>query len=267
MEASASVEDYLKTVWKLSSAPRTAPPVSLGAAAGSPVPPSELARALGVSAPSVSAMIRRLRSAGLLVAAPAGAPVELSADGERTALSVVRRHRLLETFLVEVLGLGWDEVHAEAEILEHALTPRVERAIADHLGQPVRDPHGDPIPPPPGGRGDAWHREEWGQPLAAAGGVGDFVVERVEDSDPAVLRHLADLDVVPGVRLHLDGIDEHGGPLWVRVCAPAGDSGRQPLGSGLVARVHGRGVPAGHRPADRVVAVDAADTVGAGGRG
>lgn len=246
MRASASVEDYLKTVWKLSSAPQA----GRTGAEPLPVPPSELARALGVSAPSVSAMVRRLRSGGLLLPAAPGTAVELTAEGVRTALGVVRRHRLLETFLVEVLGLGWDEVHAEAEILEHALTPRVERAIADRLGQPIRDPHGDPIPPSGDQDGPRGHREDWGQPLAAAGGSGDFVVDRVEDVDPTVLRHLADLGVVPGVRLHLDGVDEHGGPLWVRVCRGTGDpgpgSGRAPLGSGLTRRVHGTLVAAGH---------------------
>lgn len=283
MRASASVEDYLKTVWKLSSAPQPAGAGAARVGAGQrppgplPVPPSELARALRVSAPSVSAMVRRLRSAGLLLPAAPGTAVELTAEGAQTALGVVRRHRLLETFLVEVLGLGWDEVHAEAEILEHALTPRVERAIADRLGQPIRDPHGDPIPPPAAGRdGGGEHREEWGQPLAAAGGFGDFLVERVEDVDATVLRHLADLGVVPGVRLHLDGADEHGGPLWVRVCGGTGqapDSRRVPLGSGLVCRVHGSRVAPGHGAPQarvtetRVTAVRARETAGTRGRG
>jgi len=247
VEASASVEDYLKTVWRLSSPPD-------GGSDGR-VAPSELARALGVSAPSVSAMVRRLRSAGLLVDTPAGTLLELTPDGVRTALDVVRRHRLLETFLVQVLGLGWDEVHAEAEILEHALTPRVERAIAAHLGEPARDPHGDPIPPPsellapgvlaPGAVVRSDHREDWGQPLAAADADAVFDVERVEDVDPTVLRHLADLGIIPGTRLHLAGRDDHGGPLWVRVCSPGGESDRIPLGAGLVRRVHGRTAPAG----------------------
>lgn len=241
MEASASVEDYLKTVWRLSSPP--------AGGSGRAVTPSELARALGVSAPSVSAMARRLRSAGLLVDSPAGSPLELTAEGVRTALHVVRRHRLLETFLVRVLGLGWDEVHAEAEILEHALTPRVERAIAAHLGEPDRDPHGDPIPPETAtgtgplmvpDRAAGSYREDWGQPLAGAATDGDFVVERVEDVDASVLRHLADLGITPGTHLHLAGRDEHGGPLWVRICRAGGDSEPIPLGSGLVQRVHGR---------------------------
>jgi len=244
VEASASVEDYLKTVWRLSSPPD-------GGSDGR-VAPSELARALGVSAPSVSAMARRLRLAGLLVDTPAGTPLELTPDGARTALDVVRRHRLLETFLVQVLGLGWDEVHAEAEVLEHALTPRVERAIAAHLGEPARDPHGDPIPPPSdllapgvlaGAPAPAGHLEDWGQPLAAADPDAVFVVERVEDVDPTVLRHLSQLGITPGTRLHLAGRDDHGGPLWVRVCGPAGESKPIALGAGLVRRVHGRSTP------------------------
>lgn len=268
MRASASVEDYLKTVWKLSSAPHPSGPGGDQLPPGPlPVPPSELARALGVSAPSVSAMVRRLRSAGLLQQAAPGTAVELTAEGAQTALGVVRRHRLLETFLVQVLGLGWDEVHAEAEILEHALTPRVERAIADRLGQPIRDPHGDPIPPSSGDLRARGHREDWGQPLSAAGGFGDFLVERVEDVDATVLRHLADLGVVPGVRLHLDGVDEHGGPLWVRVCGVMADSTpdtrRVPLGSGLTRRVHGTRVADGHGvPGPRVPEV-----AGSRGRG
>ena len=108
-----------------------------------------LATRLGVGASTVSETVRRLADSGLVTHQPYGA-VELTADGERHALAVVRRHRLIETFLVEMLGYGWDEVHDEAEVLEHAVSDLFVERLAARLGHPTRDPHGDPIPGPDG---------------------------------------------------------------------------------------------------------------------
>ena len=132
MSSTRASEDFLKAMYGL-------------ATSGEPVTTGGLAHRLGVSSPSVSAMIRRLEGEQL-VERPEGAELRLTALGERAALRVVRRHRLLETFLAHALDLPWDAVHAEAELLEHALSDRLEECIDIALGRPTRDPHGDPIP-------------------------------------------------------------------------------------------------------------------------
>lgn len=129
--ASRSRENYLKALLQL----RT----------GQPVTVSALARHLRVSAPSVTNMLARLAEEQLVMLGPRGA-AELSADGERAALQVLRRHRLLETFLVRVLELDWSEVHEDAEELEHHVSERVLDALDRFMGHPTDDPHGHPIP-------------------------------------------------------------------------------------------------------------------------
>ncbi len=222
MEVTPSVEDYLKTIWKLTSR-------------GTRATPLLIATRRAVSGPSASIMLRRLVEAGLVVRGLAGA-VELTARGEEAALHVVRRHRLLETFLVQVCGLAWDEVDAEAEVLEHVLSSRLEARIDELLGHPTRDPHGDPIPRP----GAAQHAEDWADPLSDAAEGSCFLVERVSDRDPAALRHLASVGVRPGVLLHVGRREPFGGPLWVTaVDTPAA------LPPMLVELVHGRTVATG----------------------
>ena len=213
---SETVEDYLKTVFQLSSR-------------GGGVTTSALATRLGLTAPTVSAMLKRLEAAELVDRSPDNA-VELTEHGTQHAVSVVRRHRLLEMFLVAVLDMPWDEVHEEAEVLEHALSRRLEERIDVLLGHPTHDPHGDPIPPPSG-----VHVEDWASPLAAAPQGSTFLVERVSDRDSAALRHLAGLGIRPGAVLRDLEWAPFGGPLWVEV-----DGRRHPLGSGLVQVVHGR---------------------------
>ncbi len=210
------VEDYLKTVFGL-------------AGRSAHVTTSGLAAELGVAAPTVSAMLKRLEAGGL-VRRTGDHRVELTEHGTRHALGVVRRHRLLEVFLVQVLQVPWDEVHAEAEVLEHALSPRLEERIDALLGHPSRDPHGDPIPP---ARGE--HVEDWATPLAVAPAGSRFDVERVSDRDSEVLRHLASIGVRPGAVLLVREWGPFGGPLWVEI-----NGCRHALGSGLVAAVHGR---------------------------
>ena len=128
-----------------------------------------LATRLGVGASTVSETVRRLADSGLVTHQPYGA-VELTADGERHALAVVRRHRLIETFLVEVLGYGWDEVHDEAEVLEHAVSDLFVERIAAQLGHPRRDPHGDPIPGADGSLDDPGGQRAVGRRAGRVGG-------------------------------------------------------------------------------------------------
>lgn len=210
------VEDYLKTVFQLSTR-------------GSAVTTTAVAAHLGLAAPTVSAMLKRLEAADL-VGRTSSHQVELTEHGRRHALGIVRRHRLLEMFLTEVLDVPWDEVHDEAEVLEHAISARLEERIDTLLGSPTHDPHGDPIPPPSGE-----HVEDWASPLESASVGRSFLVERVSDRDSAALRHLAALGIGPGSVLKVVERAPFGGPLWVEV-----GGRRQPLGGGLVQVVHGR---------------------------
>jgi len=210
-------EDYLKAIFGLRSR-------------GEQVTIGHLATELKVSSPSVTGMVKRLE-AGKLVSRPDARSLRLTAKGEHEALRVVRRHRLLETFLFTVLDVPWEEVHDEAERLEHVLSDRLEERIDAHLGHPSHDPHGDPIPPRTGR-----HVERWGQRLDAAAPDSDFLVERVSDRDSAALRYLGELGVRPGARLRVEEQAPFGGPRWVRV-----DGGeRLPLGAALTRLVHGR---------------------------
>lgn len=214
-ELSPSMEDYLKALLHL-------------AAEGMAVTTTSLANRVDVAPPSASAMLRRLREAEL-VTGGAGHELELTDHGRRHALRVVRRHRLVETFLAEVLDVPWDEVHAEAERLEHALSPALEDRIATRLGEPTHDPHGDPIPPR-----DGEHDEAWPDPLDSAPAGARFVVERVSDRDSGVLRYLDELGIRPGTTLLVGERDPFGGPLWVEV-----DGRSRPLGLPLARLVHG----------------------------
>ena len=210
------VEDYLKTVFHLSTG-------------GHVATTSSLAGRLGLAAPTVSAMLKRLE-ASELVRRSSDHQVELTEHGRRHALGVVRRHRLLEMFLTEVLDVPWDEVHDEAEVLEHALSARLEERIDALLDHPTHDPHGDPIPPCFGE-----HVEDWASPLQSAAAGSSFRVERVSDRDSGALRHLAALGIGPGSVLQVLEWAPFGGPLWVGL-----DGRRHALGTGLVHVVHGR---------------------------
>src|SRR5262245_30247575 len=133
---SASVEDYTKAIYALEDRHGVASTTAL-------------AERLGVSAPAVSAMVKKLDGLGY-VQHVRYRGVRLTPEGRRVALEVLRHHRLLETYLVEELGVPWDRVHAEAEVLEHVLSEGLEARIAAKLGEPTHDPHGDPIPAPDG---------------------------------------------------------------------------------------------------------------------
>ncbi|MEH0110980.1 metal-dependent transcriptional regulator [Tersicoccus sp. MR15.9] len=183
--ASASVEDYVKAIhahteWH-----------------PAPITTTALAARLGVTSASASEMVRRLDERGLVVHRPYR-PVELTEAGRVLAVAMIRRHRLLETWLATELAYGWDEVHDEAERLEHAVSDRFIEAIAERLGDPDRDPHGDPIP-----------RRDGTVPVVEATPLADFDVDhpvrvrRVSDADPALLRQLADLGIGPDSALTL----------------------------------------------------------------
>ena len=190
---SASVEDYAKAIYVLEA--------RHGAAST-----NALAERLGVSAPAVSAMVKKLASLGYVEHARYHG-VNLTEDGRRVALEVLRHHRLLETYLVEELGVPWDRVHAEAEVLEHVLSEGLEARIAAKLGEPTHDPHGDPIPTLDG---IVVERPTVALATLAKGARGRFV--RVSDSDPVLLRELAERQISPGDRLEL--VSEH--PVTVR---------------------------------------------------
>jgi DtxR family Mn-dependent transcriptional regulator len=197
-EVSNAVQDYAKAIWSL--ARRDDESVSTSA----------LAERLEVSPASASAMVKRLESMGLVEREPYHG-VQLTAAGERVALEVLRHHRLLELYLSEALGMSWDRVHEEAEVLEHAISPALSDLIAAKLGNPTHDPHGDPIPTATGEIDEAPTRA-----LAdlAPGERGRFT--RVSDSNPAMLRYLSGRGIAPGDELELIGREPFGGPLTVR---------------------------------------------------
>jgi DtxR family Mn-dependent transcriptional regulator len=196
---SASVQDYAKAVY------------ALEVRRGAPVSTTDLAERLGVTSGSVSAMLRKLSEVGLLEHEPYHG-VRLTDDGRRVALEVLRHHRLLELFLAQELGMPWDRVHAEAEVLEHVLSEDLERLIAARLGDPVVDPHGDPIPT---AAFEIDERPTRSLDELSTGDTGRFV--RVSDSDPEMLRYLAEQGIALGDRLEVTGRQPFGGPVFVRV--------------------------------------------------
>jgi DtxR family Mn-dependent transcriptional regulator len=197
-DLTAAVQDYAKAIFTLES--------RHGAAST-----TELAALLEVRPASVSGMLRKLSALGL-VEHERYRGVRLTEHGRRVALEVIRHHRLVELFLVESLGMTWDEVHAEAEVLEHALSEELEELIAAKLGNPTVDPHGDPIP-----SRELTLAETPGQALVELepGDTATFV--RISDSDPAMLRFLGERAIVPGTHLELVDRQPFDGPLFVRV--------------------------------------------------
>ncbi len=167
-------------------------------------------------------MVRKLAELGL-VEHELYRGVRLTGEGRRVALEVLRRHRLIECFLANELGMAWDLVHAEAEKLEHVLSEDLERLIAARLGDPAVDPHGDPIPTT---RFEIDERATHSLDELAPGAVGRFV--RVSDSDPQMLRYLDEQGIALGERVEVTSREPFGGPLVVRV----GEHERS-LGEGL----------------------------------
>ena len=218
---SASAQDYAKAVY------------ALEAHEGAAVSTNDLAERLGVTPGSVSAMVRKLSEVGLVEHEPYHG-VRLTAQGRRVALEVLRHHRLIELFLSEELGMSWDRVHAEAEVLEHVLSEDLEQLIAARLGDPTVDPHGDPIPTVEFGIDEPATRSLDELPLGASGRL-----VRVSD-DPEMLRYLAGLGIALGDRLEVVGRQPFGGPVFVRV----GDR-EHPIGGALARamRIETEGAP------------------------
>jgi len=195
---SPAIQDYAKAIYALEQRERT------------PVSTTALADRLEVTAASASGMVRRLGELGLVSHVPyRGA--QLTAAGARVALEVLRHHRLLELYLARSLGVPWDRVHDEAEVLEHVLSEDLEALIADKLGHPTHDPHGDPIP-----TADLVVEERPTERLSdqQPGMAGRFV--RVSDSDPEMLRYLGERGIAPGDDFAVVDRQPFEGPLFVR---------------------------------------------------
>lgn len=212
---SAAVEDYLKMIYAFEERE------------DGEITTTRLAERLGVSASSVSGMVRKLCRLDLLQH-PKYGNITFTDSGRRVALGVVRRHRLIELYLVNELGYGWDEVHDEAEVLEHAVSDRMLARIAERLGDPRVDPHGDPIPTSDG-RLEPWNARRLSH--VPPGTRGEFV--RVDDVDPSMLRYLTSEGIRLGARLQLVEREPYGGSYLVRVDEPIGGEPRQ-LGPALV---------------------------------
>jgi DtxR family Mn-dependent transcriptional regulator len=194
----AAVEDYVKAVYMLEQREGSASTAALAAR-------------LEVTPAAVSGMLRKLAALGLVAHEPYRG-VRLTDRGRLVALEVVRHHRLLELFLVESLGMGWDEVHAEAEVLEHVLSEELEELIAAKLGHPTLDPHGDPIPNRELAVADVESRDLYQLEPGTHG-----MLVRVSDDDPEMLRFLTDRGITPGTRLEVIDRQPFEGPLTVRV--------------------------------------------------
>jgi DtxR family transcriptional regulator, Mn-dependent transcriptional regulator len=198
LSRSPAIEDYSKAIFSLQS--RSEEPVSTTA----------LAERLGITPGSVSAMLKKLDELGLTTHVPYRG-VRLTAEGRRLALEVIRHHRLLESYLAEALGMPWDRVHAEAEVLEHVLSEDLEELIAAKLGHPTVDPHGDPIP-----SADLELEERSTHSMESLQDGEEGVFVRVSDSDPEMLRYLAGCGISPGDRFAVRERQPFGGPLFVR---------------------------------------------------
>jgi DtxR family transcriptional regulator, Mn-dependent transcriptional regulator len=193
-------QDYLKAIYELSRSHQIAST-------------NDLADKLGISPASVTGMVQRLASSKPpLVNYRKHQGVTLTKPGERAALEVIRHHRLLETYLVESLGYGWDEVHVEAERLEHAISEEFESRIAELLGNPIRDPHGEPIP-----------TSDLKMPVDSSVTLNNLRPEqqarisRVNAEDPRFLRHAKGLGLVPGAKIKVISYSEYDQNLSVEI--------------------------------------------------
>lgn len=196
---SAAVEDYAKAIYLA------------GADGTRYVSTMKLAERLDVRPASVSGMVKKLVSLGLAEHQPYRG-VRLTDRGTLVALEVIRHHRLLELYLVESLGMSWDEVHAEAEVLEHFLSPQLESLIDAKLGSPTLDPHGDPIP-----TAKLKVAVEPTRSLYDCDAGERVTLVRVSDSDPEMLRFLSGIGIAPGAKLKLVERQPFEGPIYVRV--------------------------------------------------
>jgi DtxR family transcriptional regulator, Mn-dependent transcriptional regulator len=188
-QPSQAVQDYLKAIHRLGGDNEA-------------VLPMKIAELMGVKPPSVTGMLKRLAEAGWITYAP-GSGAVLTESGRAEARGVIRRHRLVELFLTRVLGLDWSEVDAEAEALEHAISPRLEAALAAHLGEPLEDPHGHPIPT---SSGELRHRDL--KRLSDFRAGDRVVIREVADDNPARLRRWSSLGLTPGAKVDILSFEE-----------------------------------------------------------
>jgi DtxR family Mn-dependent transcriptional regulator len=206
-----SVEDYLKSIYHLTSQ-------------GGFATTSDIAAMLEIAPPSVSGMMKRLSETGLIEHVPYRG-VQLTAQGRRAALQMIRRHRILEVYLTQQLGYDWGDVHDEAERLEHAVSEKLIDRMAGALGDPRYDPHGAPIPTAGG------EIEEAELIALADARVGaELALRQVGDEDPARLRYLAEQGLLPGTRLTVVDRQPFNGPTTVRIGAETRVVGRELAG-------------------------------------
>jgi len=195
-----SIQDYLKHIYELTET-------------GEPASTNDLAARLNIAPASVTGMLQKLaNSTPPLVLYKKHQGVTLTKNGEKAALEVIRHHRLLETFLVNTLGYSWDEVHNEADKLEHVISEDFEARMAAALGNPTRDPHGELIP-----TADLVMPADESRPLASLRTDETATVRRVADEDPALLRHLREIGVVPEVKIVVKNYSEFDGNLTIKV--------------------------------------------------
>jgi len=195
-----SIQDYLKHIYELNET-------------GGSASTNDLAARLNIAPASVTGMLQRLaNSKPPLVVYKKHQGVTLTKNGEKAALEVIRHHRLLESFLVTTLGYSWDEVHHEADKLEHVISEDFEARMAEALGNPTRDPHGELIP-----TADLTMPADESLPLASMRTDETATVRRVSDDDPALLRHLREIGVVPEVKITVKNYSEFDGNLTIKV--------------------------------------------------
>jgi len=204
------VEDYLSIIWKAQEWP------------GGSVSTNEIAATQAVTPSSVSANLKKLARDGLIEYEPYGR-IDLTTAGNEIAVAVVRRHRVLETYLVERLGFGWDQVHLEADVLEHAVSDLVVDRMHEVLGRPSHDPHGHPIP-----HADGSIEQRLGTDSAALlsemepSAVGQ--VASISDHEPAILRYLEERRIVFGARVRLEDRNPAAGSVSVMLLGPEGET-------------------------------------------
>jgi DtxR family Mn-dependent transcriptional regulator len=222
-QPSRAVQDYLKAIHNLGGVDQV-------------VSPQALADRLQVRAPSVTGMLKRLADAGWIDYA-SGAGARLTPSGVAEARRVIRRHRLVELFLTRVLGLDWSEVDAEAEALEHAISPRLEQALAAHLGEPLEDPHGHPIPSREGALAQRDLR-----PLSSFRPGQRALIREAQDDNPERLRRWRALGLTPGASVLFLSYQPLDDLFEVRVggrVVPMGSEGLAGLRGELISDDHG----------------------------
>lgn len=198
MVLSQSIEDYLKAIYKLQTDEK-------GAST------TKIAEAMDVSSASATNMVKRLAKMGL-VEYQSYKGASLTRSGNKIALEIIRHHRLLELYLLEVMGYSWDEVHEEAEKLEHHISEQFEDKIAELLDHPTHDPHGDPIPTK-----DGIMPEMEVESLTEAEESHHYIVSRVKNQDPELLRYLEQIGLLPGARLTVKKKAPFEGPITLNI--------------------------------------------------